>query len=665
MRGKMKLILMLSAICFMLALQPETVSAAGGSVSVKGINILSAGNNTVPCGNGTAVYDTATKTLTLNQALIDSGSASCGIEIGEPGVTIEVIGENTINAHYGILSEYPLTIKGTQNGGRLLINTSQSPSLAKFPCAGIRVRSGGLTIRDLDLQLAIGKMRDDSAYAIDSWGGDNLISNTKIKITMNSLANSDMQCIGINMPGADSLSVTDHSSITMESLDKGISLSGNLNISGSSVTIKESAMHGIVAAKTEISNGSVLNVTSNDGQAISAGGNKVTVSGSTVNLESTRTNGIFCQDLEITGSSAVAVKGYWSALFVENATVVKDSSVDAVTKNDVGIFCKGPTDISGSKVNAASDQDKNGIRVLGDLTIKESDITASGSPNSASIWAAGSISITGGTTEIGNGSISSEKDVYIGGLISSNGVPSFDNIANDKGDLTYLEADYSAVDEAVKKAGSFNKDDYTNFGAVEAALSAVVPGKPFWEQEMVDGYAAAIEAAIEGLIPVPSVSEITYKIIEGANQTVIKGKGSSVTIKSDGDFDKFVKVSIDNAEVAKEHYTAEAGSTVITLKAAYVETLAAGNHTVRIDHTDGFAQTVLTVQDEEEEKKPGGSGGQPSDQPDDGSKDDPSKASPAKRTSPKTGDGMPVIWLCAMMISFVIVRTLRRSGQGK
>ena len=186
-----------------------------------------------------------------------------------------------------------------------------------------------------------------------------------------------------------------------------------------------------------------------------------------------------------------------------------------------------------------------------------------------------------------------------------------------------------------------------------------------WEQEMVDGYAAAIEAAIEGLIPVPSVSEITYKIIEGANQTVIKGKGSSVTIKSDGDFDKFVKVSIDNAEVAKEHYTAEAGSTVITLKAAYVETLAAGNHTVRIDHTDGFAQTVLTVQDEEEEKKPGGSGGQPSDQPDDGSKDDPSKASPAKRTSPKTGDGMPVIWLCAMVISFVIVRTLRRSGQGK
>ena len=90
-----------------------------------------------------------------------------------------------------------------------------------------------------------------------------------------------------------------------------------------------------------------------------------------------------------------------------------------------------------------------------------------------------------------------------------------------------------------------------------------------------------------------------------------------------------------------------------------------GNHTVRIDHTDGFAQTVLTVQDEEEEKKPGGSGGQPSDQPDDGSKDDPSKASPAKRTSPKTGDGMQVIWLCAMVISFVIVRTLRRSGQGK
>lgn len=626
MRGKRKLFFMFLALCLMLAIRPETASAAGGSISVNGTDILSAPDHQVSCGSGAAAYDPDTKVLRLDNAVIGSLAGSSvlyGVEITEPGVTVELIGENTINAHYGIWSEHPLTIKGT-NGGRLSINTAPSSSLPTFSCAGIHVRGGGLTIRDTELQLAIGEMSDASAYGIESWGSDNLISNSKIKIAMNSFANPDMKCIGINMSGADSLTVTNNSSITMESLDTGISFYGNLNISGSSLTIKESAMHGVVAGKTEISGGSVLDISAQDGRALQAAGKKITISDSSATLVSTGTNGIFCNDLEIIDSSKVDVKGYWPALFVDNNTVIRDSSVDAVTTNDVGIFCKGPTEITDSEVIAVSDQNKSGLRILGDLAIKDSDITASGNANNNSISAVGSISITGGTTEIGEGGIASENNIHIGGVILSNGTPSYDNIQNGSDDVTFSEADYSAVDAAVKKAEALKKEDYTNFETVEEAVQAVVRGKLFWDQDVVDGYAAAIEAALAALNPVPPTEQISYEITEGADQTVIKNGDSSVTIKVNGDFDKFVSVSIDDSEVAEEHYTAVSGSTIITFKPEYIQTLTAGTHRVKIHYTDGLAQTSLILQaDEDTEEPPKEPDDDPDDQPDDNPDDQP------------------------------------------
>ena len=721
---------MFLALCLMLAIRPETASAAGGSISVNGTDILSATNHQVSCGSGTAAYDPDTKVLRLDDAVIGSTAGSAvqyGVEITEPGVTVELIGENTINAHYGIWSEHPLTIKGT-NGGRLSINTAPSSSLPTFSCAGIHMRGGGLTIRDTELQLAIGEMSDASAYGIESWGSDNLISNSKIKIAMNSLANPDMKCIGINMPGADSLTVTNNSSITMESLDTGISFYGNLNISGSSLTIKEAAMHGVVAGKTEISGGSVLDISAQDGQALQAAGKKITISDSSATLVSTGTNGIFCNDLEIIDSSKVDVKGYWPALFVDNNTVIRDSSVDAVTTNDVGIFCKGPTEITDSEVIAVSYQNKSGLRILGDLAIKDSDITASGNANNKSISAVGSISITGGTTEIGAGGIASEKNVHIGGVILSNGTPSYDNIQNGSDDVTFSEADYSAVDAAVKKAEALKKEDYTNFETVEEAVQAVVRGKLFWDQDVVDGYAAAIEAALAALNPVPPTEQISYEITEGADQTVIKNGDSSVTIRVNGDFDKFVSVSIDDSEVAEEHYTAVSGSTIITFKPEYIQTLTAGTHRVKIHYTDGLAQTSLTLQaDEDTEEPPVDPDGDPSDKPDEdpsdqpdndpsdqpdndpsdkpdnkpsGTPDDkpsdkpddnpsvdpgdqpssnpsdkptnapdkkPSSQTPntnaANQKAPKTGDDLPTIWLLALAFSYVMIRRSRRSGE--
>ena len=65
--------------------------------------------------------------------------------------------------------------------------------------------------------------------------------------------------------------------------------------------------------------------------------------------------------------------------------------------------------------------------------------------------------------------------------------------------LQYKGADYRAVDEAIAKADKLNRDEYKDFSAVEAAVSAVVRGKPLSEQTAVDAMAKAIEDAIAAL----------------------------------------------------------------------------------------------------------------------------------------------------------------------
>ena len=65
--------------------------------------------------------------------------------------------------------------------------------------------------------------------------------------------------------------------------------------------------------------------------------------------------------------------------------------------------------------------------------------------------------------------------------------------------LQYKDADYIKVDEAIAKANALNKDDYKDFSAVEAAINAVVRDKNITEQSEVDAMAKAIEDAIAAL----------------------------------------------------------------------------------------------------------------------------------------------------------------------
>ena len=66
--------------------------------------------------------------------------------------------------------------------------------------------------------------------------------------------------------------------------------------------------------------------------------------------------------------------------------------------------------------------------------------------------------------------------------------------------LEYKDADYTKVTEAIEKANNLNKDNYKDFTEVEKAINAVVTGKNITQQDEVDAMAKAINDAIGALV---------------------------------------------------------------------------------------------------------------------------------------------------------------------
>jgi len=66
--------------------------------------------------------------------------------------------------------------------------------------------------------------------------------------------------------------------------------------------------------------------------------------------------------------------------------------------------------------------------------------------------------------------------------------------------LVLRDANYAAVDAAIAAANALDRNLYVSFTAVDAAIAAVVRGLDITQQATVDGFAAAINAAITALV---------------------------------------------------------------------------------------------------------------------------------------------------------------------
>ena len=86
-----------------------------------------------------------------------------------------------------------------------------------------------------------------------------------------------------------------------------------------------------------------------------------------------------------------------------------------------------------------------------------------------------------------------------------------------------------------------------------------------------------------------------YKIIEGTRSTWNGSTTEGLTIRGDGDFEKFAGVRVDGNWIPSAHYEAKSGSTIVTLKPSYLASLSEGEHTVDIMWIDDSASTTFTV----------------------------------------------------------------------
>ena len=93
------------------------------------------------------------------------------------------------------------------------------------------------------------------------------------------------------------------------------------------------------------------------------------------------------------------------------------------------------------------------------------------------------------------------------------------------------------------------------------------------------------------------VEKIVYEVIDGAEQTYTITEDTEARFRIDADYSLFNnKVYVDNVLVDSSNYTSKSGSTIIVLNKDYLDTLAVGEHTLKVAFADGGeAETTFTI----------------------------------------------------------------------
>lgn len=151
---------------------------------------------------------------------------------------------------------------------------------------------------------------------------------------------------------------------------------------------------------------------------------------------------------------------------------------------------------------------------------------------------------------------------------------------------------------------------------------------------------------VTGLTVTPAEASVDYKIIEGANGSWTQNTDGTLTVRANGDFSKFTGVKVDGILIDAKNYTAKSGSTIVTLKPEYLQTLSAGSHTLTFIYVDGECSTKFAVK---------AAAKQADVTPTETSVKTPDQSKPVDQAtpkSPKTGDeSNPFVWLLLGVVS--------------
>ncbi len=365
-------------------LLPSTVLAEGNSkeeIWVNGVNILEDADRTVECGGGTAVYDAASRTLTLSDTDItktaNNGSAILvlkGSDIPEK-VTVKLQGTNDIypleneSIDMGIYSMGQISIIGEGSLDITTRNNNNTRQGGVYAFGGCDIDGITLTIRDES-------EKRHAEAGIDS----NQFENGHCSIQNSVVVIEGYDC-GINVP------------------------SNNISIKGSSITANNirTAIAGGENGTFVIENSTLdLSVSENleqgetprfDAIGILSGAD-VTIKKSSVNIKSPTSNGIFTRGgITVNDTSVFKIESYYPALYGSDDIVIDNSEINAATK-DSAIYSESNIIIQGDS-NVTANGYYAGLNANGDITIQGGDVS-SVSSNDLGIYLRGVFTVNAG-----------------------------------------------------------------------------------------------------------------------------------------------------------------------------------------------------------------------------------------------------------------------------
>ena len=150
----------------------------------------------------------------------------------------------------------------------------------------------------------------------------------------------------------------------------------------------------------------------------------------------------------------------------------------------------------------------------------------------------------------------------------------------------YCKTEYGEVDSS--------NHNLEKIPAKDATVTAT-GNKEYWHCLDCDKYFADENATNEIKLDDTVISKLPPEIIEGKGQSITAGENKELTFKSNAAFSDFIRARLDGKTLDEKNYTVKEGSTVVTLKADYVATLSAGEHTIGIVSESGTATTTFTV----------------------------------------------------------------------
>ena len=116
----------------------------------------------------------------------------------------------------------------------------------------------------------------------------------------------------------------------------------------------------------------------------------------------------------------------------------------------------------------------------------------------------------------------------------------------------------------------------------------------YWYCEVCDKYFSDEKAEHEITLEDTIIAKLP-KLISGANQEWTKGSKDGLTFKVDTDINEFKKVLVDGKELKDTNYDIKSGSTILTLKSSFLDTLSAGKHQICLEFNNGTIEAYFTV----------------------------------------------------------------------